>query len=101
MIRLRKECPEIGWGKWKRLPVGSKPVLALSYEHQGRRVIVLHNFSREPQSIRLRLQGKGREVLANLIQEDESRNDAGVHGVTLESYGYRWYRVGGLSFAST
>jgi maltose alpha-D-glucosyltransferase/alpha-amylase len=101
MIRLRKECPEIGWGEWKRLPVRAKPVLALSYEHQGRRVIVLHNFSREPQSVRLRVQGKGREVLANLIQADESRNAAGVHGVTLEAYGYRWYRVGGLSYAST
>jgi maltose alpha-D-glucosyltransferase / alpha-amylase len=99
MIRLRKECPEIGWGRWKTLAVGPPAVLALMYEQQGRRVVVLHNFSREPQSVKVRIGGEGREVLANLIDEDESRSDAGVHRITLEAYGYRWYRVGGSTYS--
>jgi maltose alpha-D-glucosyltransferase/alpha-amylase len=76
-------------------------VLALSYERQGRRVIVLHNFSREPQSVRLRLRGRGCDVLADLIRPEELRNDAGAHSVRLEAYGYRWYRVGGLTYATS
>jgi maltose alpha-D-glucosyltransferase/alpha-amylase len=37
--------------------------------------------------------------LVNLLSEDHSRaDDAGIHRILLEPYGYRWYRVGGLDY---
>jgi len=38
--------------------------------------------------------------LTNLLVHEEIRADAdGMHRVALESYGYRWFRVGGLGYA--
>ena len=100
MIRLRKECPEIGWGTWSALPTRSPSVLALCYEWRGNAVVVLHNFSDRPQEARFRVKAEGGDVLANLIQEEEKRADArGMHHVALEAHGYRWFRVGGLGYA--
>ncbi len=99
MVRLRKECPEIGWGRYSVLRTGSSAVLGLCYEWRGNRVVVLHNFSREPQRIRVRLSGDGAGVLENLRKDETSAAEDGAHRITLESYGYRWYRVGGLNYA--
>ncbi|HET7463107.1 MAG TPA: alpha-amylase family protein, partial [Longimicrobium sp.] len=93
MIRLRKECPEIGWGSWRILPAGSASILAMCYEWRGNAVVVLHNFDRRPREARLRVPAEGGEHLSNLIQNEEVHADAkGVHHVALEAYGYRWYR---------
>jgi len=100
MIRLRKETPEIGWGECTVLKTGSREVLGLCYEWRGNRVVVLHNFSRHPQEVKLRIDAPGGELLANLLVENESRaNDDGLHRIAVDEFGYRWYRVGGMSYA--
>jgi maltose alpha-D-glucosyltransferase / alpha-amylase len=94
MIRLRKECPEIGWGDWKILSTGSPHVLAMRYDWRGNALIVLHNFDERPHEVRIDV---GSEPLTNLQVEDRSEPDGkGTHRIALEAYGYRWYRVGGL-----
>jgi maltose alpha-D-glucosyltransferase/alpha-amylase len=45
MIRLRKACPETGWGNWTILETGSSQVLAIKYEWQGQILVTIHNFS--------------------------------------------------------
>ena len=100
MIRLRKECPEIGWGTWTILPTGNASVLAICYEWRGNAVVVVHNFSNLPQEARFRVKVEGGESLASLlVNEEQKAGDDGVHHVAMESYGYKWYRVGGLSYA--
>lgn len=100
MIRLRKECPEIGWGTWKIVATGSPAVLAMCYEWRGNSVIVMHNFDARPREARLRVDAEGGEHLANLLRQEEMHADEnGVHHVALEAYGYRWFRVGGLGYA--
>ena len=92
MIRLRKQCPEIGWGDWSILAGGSSSVLAVDYRWRGNTLVCLHNLDSNPHEAKLRL---GREPLANLIDVEELRADAdGVHRVTLEPYGSRWFRLG-------
>ena len=44
LIRLRIECPEIGWGDWKLVATRSPHVLALLYRWRGTAVLCLHNF---------------------------------------------------------
>lgn len=97
MIRLRKESPEIGWGDWKILKSGSPSVLALRYDWRGKSLLTLHNFSAQPQEVRIRPGVEGSEKLVNLLTTDESqaRNSRRAeHRIPLEAYGYRWYRVG-------
>jgi maltose alpha-D-glucosyltransferase/alpha-amylase len=54
MIRLRKECPEIGWGDWKILKSGSPCVLAIRYDWRESSLVILHNFSDKPQEVRIK-----------------------------------------------
>ena len=97
MIRLRKECPEIGWGEWSLVKTAAPGVLGLRYQWKGNALIVLHNFTPKPKEARFRLTEPEAHVLTNLRQNDESRADQdGRHRIALEAYGYRWYRVGAL-----
>jgi maltose alpha-D-glucosyltransferase / alpha-amylase len=100
MIRLRKECPEIGWGSWSVLPTGSPHVLAMCYEWRGNSVVVIHNFSGAPQEARFRVKAEGGELLESLLANEQQRaGEDGAHRVALDAYGYKWFRVGGLTYA--
>jgi maltose alpha-D-glucosyltransferase/alpha-amylase len=102
MIRLRKECPEIGWGSWKALATRSPFILALCYSWRGNAVVIIHNFSARPQEARFTVDADGGECLVNLLEEETIRaGKDGQHKVSLEAHGYRWYRVGGLGYALT
>jgi maltose alpha-D-glucosyltransferase/alpha-amylase len=96
IARMRKQCPEIGWGDWRLLATGSPSAMALRYDWRGNAVVAVHNFAGKPQSVKLRLDGDGRDMLVNLLADDHSRGEQGVHRIAMEAYGYRWYRVGGL-----
>ena len=67
MIRLRKECPEIGWGKYAILKTSSSNVLAIRYDWRNNSVLVLHNFSDKPTKIRLSCGVPDSDRLVNLI----------------------------------
>jgi maltose alpha-D-glucosyltransferase/alpha-amylase len=100
LIRVRKECPEIGWGAWTLLPTRSPHVVALRYDWRGSSVLTLHNFAAQPQAVRVRPGVPGGERLVDLLDESESRARAsGAHHLALPAYGYRWFRVGGLNYA--
>jgi maltose alpha-D-glucosyltransferase / alpha-amylase len=100
MIRLRKECPEIGWGAWKIVRTNRPEVLAVLYEWRNTSLLCMHNLGPAPCEVRLKLDVERAHLLANLIDQDEAvADDRGVHHLELEPYGYRWYRVGGLTSA--
>ena len=42
-IRMRKECPELGWGDFTVLQVGVPEVLAIRYDFRGVAMLSLHN----------------------------------------------------------
>src|SRR5690606_38918952 len=97
MIRVRKECPEIGWGDWEPLQTGNAAVLSKRYDWPGNSLVVLHNFSDQPQTVEIEPDVPGGELLVNLQAGERSRADEpGRHRLALDPYGYRWYRVGGL-----
>jgi maltose alpha-D-glucosyltransferase / alpha-amylase len=97
MIRLRKQCPEVGWGDWRIVPTGSSSVLAIEYRWRGNTIVCLHNLDDVAQETRLRLGGG---TLANLVDVEEVRAGRdGVHRVAVEPYGYRWFRLGDVTQA--
>ena len=99
IIRMRKECPEIGWGEWQILRTGSPQVLAIRYDWRENAIVAVHNTDDRPHRIRLNIENAGRTSLVNLLSNDHSEGDGdGVHKLAIEGYGYRWYRVGGLDY---
>jgi maltose alpha-D-glucosyltransferase/alpha-amylase len=95
LVRTRKECREIGWGAWKVLRTGNKGVLALRYDWHGSGMVVLHNLSARPCTVRIDPGGEEPCRLVNVLSNDHSSpQDGGEHRLTLEGYGYRWFRVG-------
>src|SRR5688572_25482376 len=100
IIRLRKECPEIGWGGWEVLNTRSPHVLALCFDWRGNAVVVIHNFDEKPQEVKLSIKRPRSECLVNLLSEGESRADSrAFQRIALEAFGYRWFRVGDLNYA--
>ena len=101
IMRMRKEVPEIGWGRFVVLPSGTPEVLVLRYDWRNNAVLFVHNLAATPREIDLEpvtLTGEKQDLI-NLLSENHSyADDAGMHHIRLEPYGYRWYRVGGLDY---
>jgi maltose alpha-D-glucosyltransferase/alpha-amylase len=97
LIRLRKECPEIGWGKWTVLPTRHKAVLAVRHDWRGNSIVTLFNLAGTPASLKLKTVEDPKQVLPlmNLLTGDTCLpEEDGTHALTLEAYGYQWYRLG-------
>ncbi len=101
VLRMRKEVPEVGWGKFAVLDTGAVEVLGLRYDWRGNSAVFMHNLSGIPREVQFATGAKGLHdgLLVNLLSDDHSTPDeAGAHCVLLEPYGYRWFRVGGLDY---
>jgi len=97
MIRLRKECPELGWGDYAILNTRSSSVLAVHYEWRNNALVTLHNFHEKPVTVSLALSDRSGQRLMNLCSAEHSQaGPDGTQKIVLEGYGYRWYRVGSL-----
>lgn len=100
MIRLRHECPEIGWGTWEILPTNVPQMLAMRYDWRGNSLVMVHNFDDKAHEIQIAPNVPHGETLIDLMHEDQSEADAsGIHHIALDAYDYRWYRVGDLNYA--
>jgi maltose alpha-D-glucosyltransferase/alpha-amylase len=99
VIRMRKEVPEVGWGEFVVLKTRSPEVLAIRYDWRNNSVVFMHNLGASPCEVRLDVGVENSQCLVNLLSSDSSTAEAnGKHCILLESYGYRWYRVGGLDY---
>jgi maltose alpha-D-glucosyltransferase/alpha-amylase len=97
VVRTRRECPEISWGDYVVLKTSAPEVLALRYDWRGTSLVTLSNFAGERRRVRLRVDSSRDGLLASLFDGRISRagND-GIHRLTLEPYGWAWFRVGGI-----
>jgi maltose alpha-D-glucosyltransferase/alpha-amylase len=101
MCRMRKEVPEIGWGRFFVLPCDNPAILLLRYEWRNNAVLFVHNLDGEPLELSFPAQASHGHpgLLVNLLSEDHSTAGAdGNHCLQIERYGYRWFRVGGLDY---
>ena len=101
MLRMRKELPEIGWGQFAVVDVGSPELFAIRYDWRNNAVMFVHNLTALPREVRFKpgVEGLRDGMLVNLLSDDHSAPDeTGEHCVLMEPYGYRWYRVGGLDY---
>lgn len=93
-IRLRKECPELGWGDWCILETDNPSVFAHRCEWQGSVVIAIHNFSRTACKTKLTLNDEVGCCLIDLFSHrPEQVISSAHHEVALEGYEYCWLQV--------
>lgn len=97
LIRTRRECPEIGRGKFRLLPVAEPSVLAHRYDWSGGAVLILHNFASKPVVVQLNECQEADEHLIDLFGEERYRAVSCEEPLELGPYGYRWLRVNGSS----
>jgi trehalose synthase len=96
MIRRRRETPELGWSPLRVLDSGDHAVLVHRADWEGRSVVVFHNLSPEPRSVRIEVDApEGFDCLVDLLDDhnDAEWLDEGAVEVHLEGYDHRWFRL--------
>lgn len=93
-LRVRRECPEFGWGTWAVLDAGDSRVLAHRCDWLKGTVFAIHNLCGEDLEVKLDFgNGEKLEQLTDIfgnerfdpLHFDEPR-------FTISAYGYRWLR---------
>ena len=92
-IRMRKECPEFGWGELRFLETDRPAVLAHACTWRGRTVIAIHNFSRASCSVSVKWPERSAELLYLFGRGVHEPQPASSTIVDLDGYDYRWLRV--------
>jgi len=95
LIRRRRECPELGWGRCTLLEAGHAAVLAHRADWEGSTIVALHSFADHRIEAPLDLGGDGPvEELVDLFGDAHLRPspDGGLT-VALDPFGRRWFRV--------
>lgn len=90
LIRLRKECPEIGLGKWQILETNAPGVLVLRYDLHDKILITIHNFSNTAQKVKFSAPDAR---YYNLTGHDVKQTSQGIFTADIPEYGYSWYRM--------
>jgi trehalose synthase len=91
LIRRRRECPELGWGKPTLLDPGDTAVFAQRSDWEGSTVVAVHNLAGGDAQARLEIGGDG--SLVDLFHDEEHELDGGALSLDLSPYDARWFRV--------
>lgn len=95
MLRVRRECPELGRGQMSILATNQPEVLAVRHKLQDRSLIAVHNLSAKACKAVIDI-GEGIDHLTDLL---DGYNHVPVEGpshpIELAGFGYRWLRVNG------
>jgi len=93
MIRLRKECHEIGWGAPTRLTTGEECVFAHRFDWEGQALLFAHNLDPESKTIELVDGVADVAQLVDLLTGEDVDPSAGTLSLELDGFGYRWFRI--------
>jgi maltose alpha-D-glucosyltransferase / alpha-amylase len=96
-IRVRRDCPELGWGEWRTVDVGDQRVLGIETRWHEHRMITLHNLSADQVKVRLPEDGGGEagdDRMRQVLGDAGSPHRPG-EPVTLGRYGFSWLRWSG------
>lgn len=98
LIRVRRECPEIGSGRCKILDCPEPGLVVHRCEWESGAVIVVHNLADRPATVHLELDAEKGERLVELLGQHAPEPVQGQTELRIEGYGYRWYRVAGAGW---
>jgi maltose alpha-D-glucosyltransferase/alpha-amylase len=96
-VRVRRESPELGWGRWRILDAGDPRVLAIETRWREDQTVTLHNLSDEPVKVRLpgdvdeSTGGQPARGMRQVLGDTDPVYSAG-DDIALGRYGFRWLR---------
>ncbi|HYM57539.1 MAG TPA: alpha-amylase family protein [Solirubrobacteraceae bacterium] len=95
LIRRRRECPELGWGRYALVRTGEPAVLAHRCDWDDSTIVAVHNLGGRPVEAELALEEAGElEALVDLLGDEDLRPGRdGSLRVALDAYDHRWYRA--------
>jgi maltose alpha-D-glucosyltransferase/alpha-amylase len=94
LIRMRKECPELGAGEITVLASSDPAIFAHCCTVGDKVVAAVHNLSGEPKTARVDLTKHGACRVIEIIGDHPyDVLEGGAQDLELEPYGYRWFRV--------
>jgi trehalose synthase len=91
LIRRRRECPELGWGRWTLLDPGDPAVFAHRADWDGSTVVAVHNLGGREADARLEFGEKG--TLTDLFDQEEHQLEGGAVTLGLGPHDARWFRL--------
>ena len=89
VIRIRRDCPEIGVGKYTVIKSGSKYVLAHTCTANDGVVLLIHNLCGEPQNVSIDLDTPDQFID---VFGDTKYEPLSTGKFQINPYGYRWLR---------
>ncbi len=92
LIRRRRECPELGWGRCTLLEAGHPSVLAHRADWDGSTIVAVHSFSGERREVSIDV-GDGVEEAVDLFGTGDLVPDGGTVTVALDPFGHAWFRL--------
>ncbi|MFQ4145471.1 alpha-amylase family protein [Chlorogloeopsis sp. ULAP02] len=95
VIRIRKQCPELGRGQWHILETDEPSVFAHCCEWNGNAVIAVHNLADKVCNVRLK-SPQYQHLIDLFCNCQYEPLDGDVHSIPLSAYGYRWFRVNSM-----
>lgn len=97
VIRTRKQCPELGRGKWCILETDEPSVFAHCCDWEGNAVITLHNLADRACTVTLKSNDYKMQYLIELLADQQYEPlNGNCDAIQLDAYGYRWFSVNGL-----
>jgi maltose alpha-D-glucosyltransferase/alpha-amylase len=91
VVRIRRQCPEFGYGTLHILETDDPCVFAHCCQWNDRAVIAVHNLA--DQDCTVTLKSADYEHLFDLFGDRPYESPNGDHMIQLSPYGYRWFRV--------
>jgi maltose alpha-D-glucosyltransferase/alpha-amylase len=89
LIRRRRECPELGWGRMTVLDAGDPAIFAHRADWEDSTVVAVHSLAAEPLTFDLEIE----HPLVDLFRDEQLEPVDGRVELTLGRYGARWFRV--------
>jgi maltose alpha-D-glucosyltransferase/alpha-amylase len=97
LIRVRRECGEVGSGEWSLVETGCDAIFAIRFEDSDSAVVVVNNLSPDRQTITLDLPLEELPTATDLLCDRGYEPIATKGGkMRIDGYGYRWMRLGGV-----
>ena len=97
LMRVRRECGEVGVGRWKILDTGEDTVLGLRYDVEDSAIVVYNNLSRQRRTVALDLTEEDVRTATDLFNDRRYEPmDLQQPRMRMDGRGYRWLRVRGI-----
>jgi maltose alpha-D-glucosyltransferase/alpha-amylase len=93
LVRVRKECPEIGRGQFSLLETADRSVLVHRFDWSRQTVIIAHNLADRPAQFQVALSSG--DWLIDLFGGERFQELPADKPHDLEPYGFRWLRLRG------